>query len=167
MLRQALSPTFLVILLGATVLWYISKLSNEYETEMSLNLRIDGQKYKPTVIIHGRGSDILARQLSLKSRLNFTLEELSPRPSRKTLGALTITPASLMKAINEKISGGLKVMEVVEAPEFAPQSDEKNDDENGDSDDRGSQDGRDGRNGKSKDKAGDKDKTDNTKKSRK
>jgi hypothetical protein len=141
LVRQALSPTFLIILLGAALLWYISKLSGEYTNEMELSMRIDGQKYRPTVVVYGRGSAILAQQLSLKSRINLTLDELSPRPSRETLGALTIAPASLAKAINSKITD-LTVMEVVEAPEFTPPS--KEEEVESGSDSRGSKDGKDG-----------------------
>jgi hypothetical protein len=119
-LRQALSPTFLIVLLGAAMLWYISKLGEEYTTEIEMGIRIDGQKYRLGVIVNGRGSAILAQQLSLKSRVDLTLDELSPRPSRETLGALTITPASLAKAINNKKISGLTVMEVTDAPEFTP-----------------------------------------------
>jgi type IV secretory pathway VirB10-like protein len=119
--RQALSPTFLSIVLCAAVLWYIAKLGREYTTELDMSVRIDGQKYRLSVVVYGRGSAILAQQLSLKSRLNLTLDELSPRPSRETLGALTISPASLTKAINTKLTDeDIKIMEVTEAPEFIP-----------------------------------------------
>lgn len=118
-LQQALSPTFLFILLASALLWYTSKLSHQYDTELPLGIRIDGQKYRLTAIVSGRGSAILAQRLSLKRKLSFTLDELSPRPSRTTLGALTIAPASLQKAINGKISD-LVVVEVIDAPEFIP-----------------------------------------------
>ncbi|MDR2890788.1 MAG: hypothetical protein LBV18_04200 [Alistipes sp.] len=117
--RLALSPTFLFILLGAALLWYTSKLSYDYETEMPLTIRIDDQKYRLTAIVSGRGSNILAHQLSLKSTLGFTLDELVSRPSRETTGALTITPASLQRAIGDKIDD-LQIVQVLEAPEFLP-----------------------------------------------
>ncbi|MDR2912602.1 MAG: hypothetical protein LBV38_04795 [Alistipes sp.] len=118
-LRQALSPTFLFILMGAALLWYTTKLGYEYSTEIPVNLRIDGQRYRLTAIVSGRGSTILAQQLSLKSALSFTLDEFSSRPSRETPGALTITPASLQRVINGKITD-LVIVQVVDAPEFVP-----------------------------------------------
>ena len=120
--REALSPTFLIILLGAALLWYTSKLSNNYDTEIALNVRIDGQKYRFTAIVTGRGSAILARQLSLKRRRSFPLDELSPRPSRETLGALVIAPASLQTAYNGKNTDpdDPVIVEVLEMPEFIP-----------------------------------------------
>ncbi len=123
--RQALSPTFLFILLGSAMLWYVSKLGNNYDTEMPLNIRIDGQKYRLTANVSGRGSTILAQRLSLKSRLNFTLDELVSRPSRDNPGSLTITPVSLQRAINGKISD-LTVVEVTKAPDFVPAEVEDN-----------------------------------------
>jgi hypothetical protein len=117
--RQALSPTFVVVLLISGLLWYAAKLSKEYETDIPLNIRIDGQKYRVTATVRGSGSAILAQRLSLKRRIGFSLDELSSRASRKTMGALTITPASLQRAINGKING-LEVLEVVDAPDFVP-----------------------------------------------
>lgn len=118
-ISEALTPTFLVILSGATMLWYASRLSNEYTTEMPIGIRIDGQKYRIEAVVSGRGSAIITRKLLLKRKLRFTLDELSSRPSRETAGALTITPASLMRGINGKISD-LTIIEVIEAPEFVP-----------------------------------------------
>lgn len=118
--REALSPTFLVIFLASALLWYTTKLSSEYTAEMPLTIRIDGQKYRLTAIVSGRGSTILAQRMSLKRKLNLTLEELSPRPSRGILGALTIAPPSLQNAINGKMSDDLRVVQIVDAPEFIP-----------------------------------------------
>jgi hypothetical protein len=118
-LQQALSPAFLLILLGSCLLWFATKLGYEYTTEMPLNLRIDGQKYRITAQVTGRGSTLLAQRLSLKSPLNLTLDELSSRSSRETPGALTITPASLQRAINGTINE-LVVKQIVNAPEFIP-----------------------------------------------
>ncbi|MDR2883142.1 MAG: hypothetical protein LBU98_05130 [Alistipes sp.] len=119
-IRQALSPTFLVCLLCSALLWYASRLNNEYDTEIPLNIRIDGQKYRLTATVSGRGSTILAQRLALKRRLSFTLDELSPRPSRQTLGALAIAPTSLQRAINGKITN-LTVVQVIDAPDFVPE----------------------------------------------
>jgi hypothetical protein len=122
--RQALSPTFLVILVISVMLWYASKLSKDYTTDIPMNISIDGQKYRLTATVKGRGSTILAQRLSLKRRLSFTLDELSSRRSRETPGAYTITPASLKRAIGEKISDDLEITGVIDAPEFIPAAEE-------------------------------------------
>ncbi len=118
-LRQALSPPFLLILLGSFLLWYTTRLNDNYTTEMPLNLRIDGQKYRVTAIVYGRGSTLVAQRLSLKSKLNFTMEELSTRASRENKGAFVINPTSLQRAINGKNSE-MQVMQIVDAPDFVP-----------------------------------------------
>jgi hypothetical protein len=120
-LRQALSPTFLLILLGSALLWYTSKLSYEYTTDMPLGIRIDGQRYRLTATVKGRGSDIIAQRLSMKSRLVFTLDELASRRSTDTPGALIITKTSLQNAINGKIKD-LKIVQVTDAPLFVPRA---------------------------------------------
>lgn len=119
-LRQALSPTFLVCLTGAFLLWFSTELSLEYTTAMPLNLRIDGQRFRVTAIVSGRGSTIVAQRLSLKNKLSLSLDELSKKSSTEREGALVITPASLKKAINAKISK-LTVDELIYVPEFVPQ----------------------------------------------
>jgi hypothetical protein len=118
-LREAFTPTFLVILAGSALVWYASRLSGEYTTEMPLSIRIEGERYRLTATVTGRGSAILAQKLSLKRRLDFALDELSSRPSREVAGALTITGSSLKAAINGKISD-LTLVDVTEAPEFTP-----------------------------------------------
>jgi hypothetical protein len=123
-LRQALSPTFVGVLLISGLLWYASKLSENYVTDIPLNVKIDGQKYRVVATVKGSGSTILAQRLSLKRKLNFSLDELSSRVSRKTLGALTITHTSLQRAINNKIDG-LEIVEVIEAPDFVPSGKEE------------------------------------------
>ncbi len=120
-LRQALSPAFLLILLGSCLLWYTSKLSYDYTTEMPLNVRIDGQRYRLTAIVSGRGSTLVAWRLSLKSRLDFTLDELSAKPSPDTEGALVISPESLQKVLSNHLTS-LQVVEVIDAPEFVPRT---------------------------------------------
>lgn len=117
--HQAISPVFIMILMGSCLLWFIKKLDHEYTATIPLNVWIDGQKYRMAAIVTGRGSTIVAQQMSLKSKLHLTLDELSTRRSREKEGALTITPASLGRAINAKING-LKVDQVVEAPDFIP-----------------------------------------------
>lgn len=126
-LRQALSPTFLLILLGSFLLWYTSKLSYDYTTEMPLDLRIDGQRYRITAIVTGRGSVLVGQRLSLKGPLHITLDELSTSPSTETEGALTITAASLQNAINGK-TRELNITQIVDAPDFVPAPPEEGDD---------------------------------------
>ncbi len=118
-IRQALSPTFLIILFGSALSWYASNLSNEYTTEIPLGIRIDGEKYRLTAEVSGRGSAILGQRLSLKRKLNFSIDDLSPRQSRTTLGAFTIPRPSLQNAINSEISG-LRIVQVTDAPDFMP-----------------------------------------------
>lgn len=122
MLGQILSPAFLIILLGSFLLWYMTKLSHEYTTEIPLNVRIDGQKYGITAVVSGRGSLLMAHKLSLR-KVNLHAEELTMRRSKDIPGAMTITNSSLLKAISAK-TGGLKVVQIVDAPDFIPEPEE-------------------------------------------
>lgn len=97
----------------------MSKLSYDYTTDIPINVHIDGKKYRLTATVTGRGSKIVAQRLSLKSRLDVALSDLSYRASPETEGAIMITPASLERAINARITD-LTIDEVVEAPDFVP-----------------------------------------------
>ena len=119
-LQQALSPAFLIILMGSFLLWYMTKLSYEYNNvEMPLNVRIDGQRYRVTAVVNARGSVLMAQKLSLKGKINLKMDELTVRKSKDDPGALTITPASLQRAIDAKTSD-IKVTQIIDAPDFKP-----------------------------------------------
>ncbi len=118
--QQALSPAFLIILLGSFLLWYMTKLSHDYNNvEMPLNVRIDGQRYRVTAVVNGRGSVLMAQRLALKGKINLKMDELTARKSKENPDALTITPASLQRAIDAKTSE-IKVTQIVDAPDFIP-----------------------------------------------
>lgn len=117
LLGHMLSPVFLVLLLSSFILWYTTKLGKEYDTEMPLNVRIDGQKYRVTAQVHGKGTTLMAQRLSLKSKINIRLDELTVRKSAEDPNTLVITPASLVKAIDAK-TNDLKVIQIIEMPDF-------------------------------------------------
>jgi hypothetical protein len=119
-LGRVLSPAFLIILLTSFLLWYMAKLSHEYTAEMPLNIRIDGQKYRVTAVVNGRGSLLTAHQLSLK-KVNIRSEELAMRPSEEASGAFTITETSLQKALTNRL-GNVKIVQIVEIPDFIPET---------------------------------------------
>jgi hypothetical protein len=117
LLKHAISPVFLVLLLSSFVLWYTTKLGKDYDIEMPLNVRIDGQRYRVTAQVQGKGSTIMAQRLSLKSKINIKLTELKVRKSPENPNALIITPTSLVKAIDSK-TNDLKVVQIIEMPDF-------------------------------------------------
>lgn len=117
LLKHALSPVFLILLLTSFVLWYTTKLGKEYTTQMPINVQIDGRRYKLTAEVHGKGSTLMAQRLALKSKINIALSELSVKPSPDDLSVLVITPASMLKAINAKTSD-IKVLQIIDMPDF-------------------------------------------------
>jgi hypothetical protein len=117
-LGRALSPAFLLILLSSCLLWYMAKLSHEYTAEIPLKLRIDGRKYRVEAVVTGRGSMLMAHQLSLK-KVSLRSEDLTIRPSKETPGVQTITKASLQKALTNKL-GDLKIVQIEDITDFVP-----------------------------------------------
>jgi hypothetical protein len=117
LLGHAISPVFLVLLLSSFVLWYATKLGENYDIEMPLNVRIDGQKYRVTAEVQGKGSTLLAQRLSLKSKISIKLTELKARKSPDSPNTLIITPESLIRAISSK-TNDLKVVQIIEMPDF-------------------------------------------------
>jgi hypothetical protein len=119
LLKHTVSPVFLVLLLSSFVLWYTTKLGKDYDIEMPLNVRIDGQRYRVTAQVQGKGSTIMAQRLSLKSKISIKLTDLKVRKSAENPNALIITPSSLVKAIGSK-TNDLKVVQIIEMPDFQP-----------------------------------------------
>lgn len=119
-----LSPMFLTLLVASFVLWYGTKLSHVYTTEMPIIVNIEGEDYKVDCVVEAQGGVLWAQRLSIGSKINLKFDELSPRRSKQNEGMYTVKPAVMSNAIMNKNSA-LKIIEVVDIPEIeAPKSEE-------------------------------------------
>lgn len=118
--RQLLSPVFLTLLFASFVLWYVSKLSYTYTTEMPVNVRIDGRRLRVMCVVEGRGTALWGQRMSLRNRINIKSSELKMTPAASAPYVL-IDSASLGKALTLKASdGNFRIISITEIPEFNP-----------------------------------------------
>lgn len=121
-LGQLISPVFVTMLVAALILWYVSKLSYTYTTEMPVNINIDGQRIKVTCLVEGRGTALWGERMSLRSKINIKSSELRTRPSGNPPYVI-IDSASLGKIMSLKAnSGDFRIISVTDIPEFNPES---------------------------------------------
>jgi hypothetical protein len=71
-LRSCISPGYVAMFIAAFVLWFITKLGDEYTTDHQVTVIIDNVEYDVDCKIHGKGTDLIYYTLSSK-RSCFTI----------------------------------------------------------------------------------------------
>lgn len=118
-LKRYVSPVFLMMLVAAFILWYISKLAYTYTTEYTVSINTDGEKYKVTCIFEGVGTNLVGYHTNLGKTVRIPLSELKYKRSREEghEGMLVIDPNSLKQAIAVRFSD-VKVVSIGSIPEI-------------------------------------------------
>lgn len=116
------SPIFLTMLVLAFLMWYALKLSYVYTTEVSVPVRIDGERYRVKCMVEARGTEIWAQRLAIGGRINIPLSDLAPHREGDN-PYYTITNSAMSNAIMQR-TGSLRVIDILEIPEIAIHSEE-------------------------------------------
>ena len=111
------SPVFILLLLLATILWYIIKLSNTYTAEIPVRVQIGENRFWVTCMAEGTGSRILAYRYLPGKDVVVKPENLQLTPSPHNKDAFIINPFSLQNAISLKNSD-VKFVSLGELPEI-------------------------------------------------
>lgn len=107
-LQQWISPAFLVMLLAASLLWYISKLSHTYTTELGVRARIDNIDMELNCVVEGVGTNLVSYKLKGSRRIKIALSELRYEHRGDSI---EINATSLLNAISVRFSD-IKVVSV-------------------------------------------------------
>lgn len=124
--KRYVSPVFLVMLVAAFILWYISKLSYTYTTEYTVKINTDGERYKVACIFEGVGTNLVGYHTNFGKSVRIPLSELKYKRSREEghEEMLIIDPLSLQQAIAVRFSD-VKVVSIGSIPEIpTPKSDD-------------------------------------------
>ncbi len=118
-IKRYVSPVFLMMLVAAFILWYISKLSYTYTTDYTVKVNTDGEKYKVTCIFEGVGTNLVGYHTNFGKTVRIPLSELKYKRSREEghEGMLIIDPLSLQQAIAVRFSD-VKVVSIGSIPEI-------------------------------------------------
>ncbi len=97
--RKYVSPVFLLLLGVSFVLWYITKLSYTYTTEIPVSVNVDGYKFKVQCRVEGVGSRLFAHHFYISDRTKLSFSELEITHSEQNPYIVSISPESLLNAI--------------------------------------------------------------------
>lgn len=113
------SAAYAVMLLLAFILWYISKLSYTYTTELPLTVDIDGTKMKVTCLVQGTGYRLFAHRYYMSKRVNLQWNDVETSQSPTHSERVVINPFSLQNAISVR-NADIKVISIGTLPEVYP-----------------------------------------------
>lgn len=113
--KRYITPAFLAILFASFFLWYITKLSYTYTTEMPFSINVDGEKFRVECLVEATGQRIIAHRYFSKRTLNLRSSDLQMISSPDHEGEYIITPLSLQNAISLRY-GDIKIVSVGEIP---------------------------------------------------
>ena len=112
MARKLSDPVFFMLLGIAVILWYITKLSYTYTTDINIPVRIDSTLYSVRCSVEGVGYQILLHKISPRQNsVVISSDNISVIPSATASGRYDISPFSLQNIISSQITN-LKIKSV-------------------------------------------------------
>lgn len=118
-LRGAISPAYVMMLVAAFVLWYITKLGDTYTTDHEVMVVVDGEEFEVDCTIRGKGTDLINYTVSSRrSRFAIPASELTFDKEITDDEGLTyrhITTLSLQQALAARM-GDIEVVSVGSVP---------------------------------------------------
>ncbi len=108
--------TFLVFLTISAILWYITKLSYVYQTEIPVKVSVAGNIITARTLVEGSGYKILAYRHFFNKPVEIPLGELELSPVSDIAGEFTIDPSSMQRALAHRKSD-IKVVSVGNLPQ--------------------------------------------------
>ena len=113
--RRFSNPVFFGLLGLSFLLWYITKLSYTYTTDITIPVRIDSTQYTVRCNVEGIGYQILMHKWTpRKNTVILSADKIAVNPSAVVPGSYDISTFALQNIISAKISD-LKIKSV-EAP---------------------------------------------------
>lgn len=105
LLRRLSNPVFLFLLLLSTGLWYATKLSYTYTTEINIPLRIDDASYSVRCTVEGVGYQILLHKIAPRRHtIVLSTEYVEVIPSAASPGQYDVSSYYLQNVISKKIA---------------------------------------------------------------
>lgn len=103
-----ITPGYVAMVVAAFILWYITKLGENYTTDHEVVVVIEGKSYDVDCTIRGKGTNLISHTLSRRgSDFVIPAEELSFDKEVTDDNGLTyrhVTNVSLQQALNARMS---------------------------------------------------------------
>lgn len=110
--RRLSNPVFFMLLALSLCLWYITKLSYVYTTDIQIPVRIDSMLYSVRCNVEGVGYQILKHKIApRRNGVDISSDNVAVTPSARQAGVYDIAPFTLQNIISSHISD-LKILSV-------------------------------------------------------
>lgn len=118
-LRSCISPVYIMMLIAAFVLWFITKLGDTYTTDHDVTVVIDNVEYNVACKIKGKGTDLIHYTMSSK-RSRFTIPSLDlsyemPVVDNPGHNTMHVTAESMKQALAQRMDN-IEVVSVGSVP---------------------------------------------------
>lgn len=98
------NPVFFVLLLLSLGMWYVTKLSYDYTTQITVPVRIDSTYYSVRCTVEGEGYYILLHKVApRKNMIVLSSDNIALTPSATASGTYEISSFALQNIISDKI----------------------------------------------------------------
>ena len=118
-LRKWISPVYVAMLVAAFVLWFITKLGDEYTTDHEVTVVIDNVEYNVNCTIRGKGTDLIYYTMSsTRSRFTIPISDLTldkPMVDNDGNNIIHVTAESLKLALAQRMDN-IEVVSVGSVP---------------------------------------------------
>lgn len=121
-LRHYISPAFCVMFFAAFVLWYITKLSYTYTTDLNIDVEVAGSEFEVECVVEGVGTNLFGYKLYKGGEVTIPLNEL--RIARHDHNSIVIDSMSLLKALSVRYSD-IKIKSIGAIPSIGMSHDEQ------------------------------------------
>ncbi len=110
--RQYVSPIFMLFILAASLLWYIAKLSYTYTTDIELKVKLEDNTYITKCVVEGVGTNLLGYGIR-RQVMTIPISELSYNVVNEgdSLSYLRLDSGAFVNAISVRCSD-IKVVSV-------------------------------------------------------
>lgn len=125
--QRYISPIFVVMLLLASLLWYITKLGASYTTEIGVTIHVEDAKFSTSYVAEGVGFKLLGYNLYKGGDIKMPLKELKYKTISNKDGkkSIKIDETSLLNALTMRFSD-IKIHSLGPIPEIGiSESDKK------------------------------------------
>lgn len=111
------SPVFIMLVLLSFVIWYLTKLSYTYQSQVPMYIDIEGNKFRVECLAEGTGYKLFSYKVFRHKVITLKPRDIQTTPSVLNNGNYVITPHSLQNAISIRTSD-LRIISVGDLPEI-------------------------------------------------
>ena len=115
MVKQRITPAFLVALGLALIFWYSGKLKYTYTAEVPVTVIIEGERHRATCIMEGTGHSIIGARYFKRKMVKLQRTDIEMKPVEGMSDTWEVAPESLQSAISVRYPS-LKVLSVSRLP---------------------------------------------------